>query len=240
MKVEKTHPENIDSMAVLTPTSDTERRKIYVYRKRIFFAIYYMVEDAAFERAAKTWKTELETNGIYRSSEDVFLLVGVHKEEEFKLAWQYICEETAHYVALAHLGQIFSHASKGDDIDGLEFYGSTLNQTEIAALPRLNWSSSAQLILAGCNSGLIAERNWSPAEAFANSQQVRTIGQQGFAYFSAVKNQYKKIQETSPEVYLWAYRRGRNGFGGQRLSGIECSPTKKATPASVLSPEATS
>lgn len=129
---------------------------------------------------------------------------------------------------------MFSHASKsqGGERNGLEFkkdsdQDGTVMRTELESLAPLDWDSQqGYLILSGCNSGLAGSRNWAPAEILARSQKVRTTGQSGYAYFSTNPKRYSEIDNNSTTVYLWAFRRGRNGFmsDGSRMEVVTFTP----------------
>ena len=100
-------------------------------------------------------------------------------------------------------------------------------RAEIESLAPLNWHpTQGYLILSGCNSGLGGARGWSPAEFFARSQKVRTTGQTGYAYFSTSRDSYDEIDDSSTTVYLWAFKRKRNGFTGDggRMEGVTFTP----------------
>jgi hypothetical protein len=100
-------------------------------------------------------------------------------------------------------------------------------RAEIDSLAPLNWDpQQGHLILSGCNSGLTANRRWAPAEILARSQRVRTTGQTGYAYFSTDPSRYVEINSNSTSVYLWAFRRARNGFmgDGSRMESVTFTP----------------
>jgi hypothetical protein len=99
---------------------------------------------------------------------------------------------------------IFTHGSKG----ALEFLNSTLPASEIATLPKLNYTDAAQTTveLHSCNSGLGTP---SAAKAFAQSQNVRATGMDGYSDFSESKSSFVR-NEGSGNLYLNAYDRGRN------------------------------
>jgi hypothetical protein len=199
---------------------------------KIYFAMYYdnidSDKDRSFERAAKTWKLEIEKYSSFRMNIDTFVMSGFKTEADFRRAWDNIYEiskKANHEVVVGH---IFSHASKDDGDDGLEFAtdgddvnDGTLDSTEAEVIKRLNWSSGGQLILLGCNTGLNrSDKHSSPAAAFAKSQAILVAGQTGYAYFSKKKEEYAQIDVSDVEIYLWAYKRGQNGFfgDGHRMS----------------------
>lgn len=195
----------------------------------LYFAIYYEVPDNAFYRAAQTW--EMEVLGGASQSDAPMMEEGVRTETDFKNAWARIREQARKTGMPVIQGHVFSHASKGDSADGLEFKGSdvddgTLTQAEIMSLPALPWADDGLLTLAGCNSGLLGTRGWAPARVFAQTQKVTTIGQSGYAYFSTSKDRYVKITPGSQTVYLWAYKRASNGMlgWGGRMPGVSFDP----------------
>ena len=197
----------------------------------LYFAIYYEVPDGAFFRAAQTWESEI-LGGVCRP-DTLLVEESARTETDFKNAWARIRDRANKTGMPVIQGQVFSHASKGESMDGLEFKPSdeddgTLSQAEIMSLPVLPWAKDGLLTLAGCNSGLVGTRGWAPARVFALTQKVTTIGQSGYAYFSTSKDRYVKISPGSQTIYLWAYKRGQNGmlsFGG-RMPGVSFDPPR--------------
>jgi len=201
--------------------------------KCIYFAIYYRVPDNAFKRAAETWKRKVEQYASYRKDVDIIILKEVKTETDFRRAWKEVYAKNASVGGIVIEGQLFTHASKDDGgPNGLEFRSSrtddgTLTKGEITSLPRLNWDDqNGLLVLTGCNTGLIEKRGWTPAREFARSHRVRTVGQPGYAYFSQNDKKYVEINSASTQVYLWAYKRRKNGlFGdGSKMGGISYHP----------------
>ena len=195
----------------------------------VYFAIYYQVDDNAFKRAAETWQFEV-TGGVC-DPDVLFISEEVKSEADFKRAWLSVYNKVNEAGMPVILGQLFTHASKGSANDGLEFKpgdgeDGTLTSGEIGARPKLNWDTDGELILSGCNSGLAGARGWSPAQIFATNQKVKTTGLAGYGYFSTSKHTYSEISAGDQTIYLWAYRRGRNGTfgGGGRMAGIEFRP----------------
>ncbi|MBL8232575.1 MAG: carboxypeptidase regulatory-like domain-containing protein [Bryobacterales bacterium] len=196
----------------------------------IYFAIYYKVPDGAFRRAAEHWKAELKTKPINPGTSKI-IMHEVTTAAEFKAAWQDVYNQAQAKGSGVKDGRVFSHASKGEGEDGLEFKGGggedgTISKGELQSLPSLPWLPGAQLILHGCNTGVAAARGWTPAEVLAKSQKVRTVGQAGYAYFSQSYSTYVEWTNSSTVVYLWAYKRGKNGMigGGARMEGKEFLP----------------
>lgn len=190
-----------------------------------YFAIYYTDAEHSFYRAARTWATEA-TGGVC-TADSLLIEEMVATESDFMRAWTTVDTRSRAAGLQVVLGQVFSHASKGSSNDGLEFRPSasddgTLAQSEILALPKLNWAENARLILSGCNTGLAGTRGWTPAGVFSKSQKVHTIGQAGYSYFSQCQGAYVPINARATTVYLWAYQRGKNGmFGsGGRMPGV--------------------
>jgi len=203
----------------------------------LYFAIYYKEEDDAFKLAANTWKNNIMSN----KNKDIHFFIDkeVETENDFKNAWKVLYKEATDKNMIVLEGRIFSHASKTDETetDGLEFapdltnqaIGSTLEYEEIKNLEVLPWSKSGQLILHGCNTGL--ERGgWSPAQIFCNSQNVTTIGQAGYAYFSEKDIEYIEFNGLSQgeSLFLWAYERRKNAFlllgSGEKIPGNKFTP----------------
>lgn len=195
----------------------------------VYFSIYYQVPDNAFKRAAEAW--EFEVSGGVCDPDVVWISEEVRSEGDFKRAWLSVYNKAKETGKPVIMGQLFTHASKGSANDGLEFKSSegedgTLTSGEIGALPKLNWDANGSLILSGCNTGLAGARGWSPAQIFATNQKVKTIGQAGYGYFSTDKYTYRETSPSSQTIYLWAYKRGKNGAfgGGGRMPGVEFGP----------------
>jgi hypothetical protein len=203
--------------------TQTETVKMYLLR-RIYFAIYYDVADNAFKRAADTWIAE---NVGQQSGSEVVLMKPVKTEADFRDSWAAVAQEAQLPGRGVMEGHLFTHASKGDTEDGLEFIrqqpDGTLGQSELALLPKLNWETEGRLVLHGCNTGLKGTRGWAPAEELAKGQGVKTVGQSGYSYFSRDSSRYLEIDAASGKVYLWAYRRGKNGAlgDGLQMQGVE-------------------
>ena len=199
-----------------------------------YFSIYYQDDPAhSFERASNTWVSD--TGSVAPSGEIISWLVEPFTtESDFKMAWSKIHSIVTQNKGIIGKGQVFSHASKEPGSRGEEGIecrllatDGTITKAEIEALPRLNWDTRGVLILAGCNTGLKGKRGWSPAESFANTQKVKTIGQAGFAFFSEDPSVHKTISASSAKVYLWAFERRQNvkGWGSdKRMPGITYYP----------------
>lgn len=184
----------------------------------VFANIYYSNPssdpDRSFERAAR-WLLRHDTDNIDE-------IIGVKTKQDFVNAWTGIIQQANHNNAPVLYVNVFSHASKQmDDLDGLEFAdgpgGTTLTQADIQSLPRLPWSQNHEfngIYLHGCNTGLIGQRGWCPADAFAKSQGVTAYGEKGFAYFSKNRETYQEISPSDTEVHLYAYNRMRNNPTG--------------------------
>jgi hypothetical protein len=172
--------------------------------------IYYEVNDRAFERVALTL-----ANGASGNS----LLLPVKTKADFIKAWQKVNEEakSGKLVAL----HLITHASKDTKSDGLEFFAidgedATLTKQDITSLVRLPFAESdnTQIFLYGCNTGVVGERGWCPAEQFAKTQKVKASGESGFSYFSKDRASYKEQVESDETLYLHAYKRAKNGLLG--------------------------
>ncbi|WP_149495350.1 hypothetical protein [Roseiconus lacunae] len=176
--------------------------------------IFYDVEDRAFERAAKTMAHEIKGEAIQE-------FLKVKTKNDFLESWKAIRSQAENNSAVVVAVHVFTHASKQDDQqDGLEFAqtgnsSGTLTRSDIEGLPRLPWADDNQGVhLYGCNTGLIGEREWAPGSAFTQSQRVTTYALTGFGYFSSNPNRYVEISNADDVVYLYAYKRGRNGLLG--------------------------
>lgn len=232
--VELSHP---SSPTRMTSASWRSKRAKFVPAVRLYFALFDnrpKGNDQAFQRAANTWAKSVP--GAHDHGPEIrFRMLGFGVEADFIRAWKRLLDELeeAGPEAAVVEGHIFSHASKGDEVDGLEFVvhpSETLSRQEIERLPRLPWDSEGSLVLHGCNTGLVGEqRGWCPASAFASSQRVRTLGQAGFSFFSAVPDEYQRITRETPAVYLWAYHHSHNAPGignkarigtGRRIDGV--------------------
>lgn len=176
--------------------------------KNIEAYVYYEVADAAFERAART--TAGPDNGMSR------LFLKVKSKADFVNAWQAILTKAKQERARVSVVYLFTHASKGNATDGLEFATGTVSQADLAALPKLPWidRTTTRLFLQGCNTGLLGDRGWCPAETLAKAQGVATRGETGYAYFSTDPNTYRESKPTDQTLYLQAYKRARNGLLG--------------------------
>ena len=115
--------------------------------------------------------------------------------------------------------------------DGLEFESvrsdGTITQSDIRALGVMPWDPNGCLVLAGCNTGVTGStRLWCPAQEFALSQHVRTLGMTGFSSFSSNWNTFVKATTSHREIALWAYKKGRNGAlgSGLRMPGRMFTP----------------
>lgn len=189
----------------------------------IYFAIFYEVPDHAFEKAAWTWAIE-ETGGTSSATTST-LIQPCRTVGDFSTAWNAVLSHAKELSLPVIRGNLLTHASKGSKDDGLEFKGGTLSRTGIGSLPQLPWAEDGVLTLAGCNTGVMGTRGWTPAQVLATSQKVKTIGQAGYGYFSTDKYTYVEHNGTPPStLYLWAYRRGRNSGwfdgDGRRMPGV--------------------
>jgi hypothetical protein len=220
----KKHRETVGFSSPVTQEPGWGRRSVQSERPLLYFSIFYTTKDHAFKRAASTWANELAGRADYDASGgDRYVAIEVLSESDFKSAWQKVHDQAQQSGFAVKEGHLFTHASKGTgDGSGLEFKTSpaapgdgTLKTEEIGALAKLPWVNDGLLVLHGCNSGLAgSKRNWTPAYLFSTSQRVKTHGQVGYAYFSELRTKYKEITGDSTEVYLYAYRRGKNGALG--------------------------
>ena len=202
--------------------------------KRMYFCIYYKISDNAFKHAAFTWENYIKQQEKFNPKQDLFLNLEVISETHFKSAWTQICMRAKAENRVVCAGNLLTHASKQQSgTDGLEFKrirnereDGTLNKAEIIGLPKLPWDKNSYLILSGCNTGIKGSRGWCPAEIFATYQNVNTLGQSGYAYFSSFWNEYKVRKANASQTYLWAYHHGKNaelaGFSstGKRIKAI--------------------
>lgn len=192
--------------------------------KRVFFSIYYQVKDNAFSYAAKTWERIVKEQERFDMIKDKFMSFEVRTESDFKKAWQCIAVECSTSGSTVWVGNLLTHASKNEESsNGLEFkpLGSedgTLTKIEIINLPKLPWSKSGYLLLSGCNTGKIGARGWCPAQEFARTQNILTLGQDGYSYFSNKWANYERADLGAPTC-LWAYARSGNNYlgGGSRI-----------------------
>lgn len=197
------------------------------YGPRLFFTIYYRVDDNAFKLAAQTWEKDVKAQDNFVAGVDTFYSREIYTENDFRIAWKEIGDKAKTGGLQVWAGHILTHASKQTDSnDGLEFHSEgddgTLKQDEIMSLTKLPWADYGYLILGGCNTGLAGQRGWTPAAAFAHSQGVPTLGQKGFAYFSEAWTTYDEKEADDVTVCLWAYDRARNASGsgsGGRILG---------------------
>ncbi|HEY0715185.1 MAG TPA: hypothetical protein VGF45_21070 [Polyangia bacterium] len=212
---------------VFTPRRARSKLACFITPRRVFFAIYYVVPDQAFRRAAETWRDELRASAAWNRRCD-FILMGSRREDDFLTAWNRINVGMAESGMTMEIveGHVFTHASRFTSNDGLEFEDSTFDRHDIRSAPVLPWSKDeGLLVLHGCNTGRDRWIGWTPAGEFVRRQRVRTIGQDGTSYMSRQPDSYVEIDPTAARVYLWAFRRGRNAPGGDglKIPGIEHS-----------------
>jgi LysM domain len=218
-----------------------------VLPRRLYFSIYYQVPDNAFKKASDTWKDKIKGNPRkWNPDLDVFLEFGVKFETGFSSAWAKIKSTEENQAMSVAEGSIFSHSSKsGEEKGGLEFRpdsidratasfeNGTLNKTEITALPKLHWSGSSSLFLHGCNTGkAIDGLTWTTGSVFSSTQQVKTFGEVGYAYFSSTENKYVETTPQDKQIYLHAYSRAKNvyfkiGGSGERIPNAVYLPKPK-------------
>jgi hypothetical protein len=210
----------------------------------ISFYIYYVNPktdtNRAFERAAHAQEARDRDDAEVgrRTGRDNFkwlaISKAVTKKEDFLSAWNSIAQEVESQksVVLAAKGHMYTHASGpiehwiGDD--GLEFAGEkgVLTQQDIAGLAKIKWGFYGSLQLYGCNTGVSSLRGWCPAQEFADRQEIRVSGEMGWAYFSRQEDKYEPTEGTDRNIYLHAYRRGKNdplGDGGSIMMQ-QCYP----------------
>lgn len=206
------------------PKTNKIKNSIHVEKistKIVYFIIYYIKnnDDGAFKRAATTRKRLIEEK-IKKDENSTILLYPTTTGQGFKSCWQDIKNYQKNNVSLIKEGHIFSHASKGETEDGLEFFHSeeqdgTISYDEIIDLPVLTWSKDSSLTLYGCNTGMSGSvRDFSIADAFHEKQKTKIIAQKGYAYFSKLEDRYMKISSDSSSIFLWAYNRGQNSTFG--------------------------
>lgn len=187
--------------------------------KKLFFSLYYKVEDNAFKLASETWKKSLNLD-----FGSVYIGLEFTTERSFKESWRKIYQDAKTQNLVAVEGHVFSHSSHDKSLNrrGIEFMadkdeaylinGNTLKSSEILSLEKLPWDKyKGELVLHGCNSG--REINgWVLAQKFANGQGVSTKGQVGFAFFSKQENKYKGHEGigSNTKLYLWAYEHSDN------------------------------
>jgi len=181
----------------------------------IYYSNPITVPDSAFEKAGRTM---LGVAGDIRVSQEI---LAVTTREDLINVWNGVASQCRVNNALIRYCFLYTHASKeGSDLDGLEFAGSsnqnTLTRDDILALAVLPFQAQdSELLLAGCNTGVTGTRGWSPAQAFRERQVARdVVGRSGYAYFSKDEFQYVATSPNDTAIYLNAYRRMRNGMGG--------------------------
>jgi hypothetical protein len=182
--------------------------------ENFYFTIYYIDKDGtrAFARAAETWHRKIA--GEPGFAEERYLGIEVATEEEFVDAWLQIKTEAEKKGAVVREGHVLTHGSNiGVKETGLEFTasatGQTLTKAEIEALPRLPWHPNGLLVLHSCHAGETRD-GWNPTDSFARTQGVRTRGQVGGAVFSQYDDRYKRITTSTTDIYLRAFKHGKN------------------------------
>jgi hypothetical protein len=193
-----------------------------ISKQYIFFDIHYIVNDKAFERAAKTERRLAKKDRF--KMKDIWLSYAVKSESEFKEAWRKVYAFQQKYGLEIQEGHIYSHSDLsliGTGKAGLEFRpgmgeDGTLTYKEIAALEVLQWSKTSRLFLYGCRSGRIdGKEDISIADAFFATQDTvkQVSGLRDFGYFSSDFNKFVEIStdfRDSSDVYLWSYWIRRN------------------------------
>lgn len=210
----------------MTSSIRTNNKKNSIHIKKvdtrlIYFIIYYIKDgdDGAFKKAATTRQMLIRAK-LDPDDNSLILLYPVTTGHDFKSCWQDIKDHQKETISLIKEGHIFSHASKGETEDGLEFFHSdeqdgTINYEEIIELPSLSWSINSTLTLYGCNTGLTGSvRDFSIADVFHERQKTKIIAQRGYAYFSEQEDTYTKTSIDSLSIFLWAYNRGQNSILG--------------------------
>lgn len=218
------------------------------------------LQDYAFERSAKTWIEERRAK--YRDSESIiykFILEPVTNESSFKEKWEKVNTESWKPNHAVVEGALFLHASLEFQTEsGLELYGNnqankgegTLTKSEIESLPRLHWEPSGKLEIRACSSAVSrvtdeakaskGTDSWTPAQSFANRQEVATQGEGDTSMFSASPSVYDRIDDnllcmgsvcvTTPDrdVYLGSYNRHWYNifYGGEAIPSVVFHPEK--------------
>lgn len=221
-----------------TNTKENSIHKQTINLKQYLISIYYNKkvekDDKAFKRASNYCMTLLKKE--YCGEDFIFKEYEITTALDFKRVWKTIYTELNKVGGKIKKMHIFSHSSKTDEgntIDGLEFVpiqqsgkiieDGTISFAEIAKLEKLRWSPKSDLILHGCNTGLRGIHSQSIADAFAISQEkCKVHGQKGWAYFSKREHVYIETKPYDTNIYLWAYRRARNGFmeKGERIKPL--------------------
>ncbi|MFT0732903.1 hypothetical protein [Ralstonia wenshanensis] len=220
---------------LFTPVEDRNAIKVDVPSKRLYFSIYYYTKDDAFKRASQTKEREIKSRSDWKPARDTFVAIEVRTEADFRAAWARVMKQAKDEGYVVAEGHLFTHASKPKGgRGGLEFAAipgtgdGTITREEVSQLAKLPWQKTGELILYGCNTGRAGEgRSWTPAQAFADAQGVKTSGTTGYAYFSTSRDKHVKITDDSTEVYLHPYKWGKNGYFGDG----EAMPDKIFTPA---------
>ncbi len=210
---------------IYAPRRARSRLACFITPRRVYFALYYVVSDNAFRRAADTWAQAVKSAPAWNNRCDM-IIKRFRKEDDFRAAWDLVHQGMANSGMSTSIaeGHVFSHASRWTNNDGLEFEDGTFDRNDIRTAPVLAWAKGeGLLVLHGCNSGRSRGGGWSPAAEFATRQGVRTIGQTGTSYMSGREDRYEAITPTTPRVYLWAYRRGRNDplGDGSKMTGLD-------------------
>jgi hypothetical protein len=216
-------------------TANKYKNSIYdckVELKKIFFIFYFKKagDDGAFERAAKTRNNELSNSDKYSKEKgDLILLWPVTSAEEFKKKWENVSNLQKNSLYRVEEAHLYTHASLGERIDGLEFSPSftntgalsedgTVSHEELEALPKILWTKNSKIVLYGCNTGNTSSvygKKKSVATVLHDAQKpLQTLAQDGYAYFSTDKNKYIRAIGTPDKLYLWAYKRGKNSLVG--------------------------
>jgi hypothetical protein len=182
----------------------------------IFYYIGVSDANAMFEKAASSYRKELENKSV-----EPVRMIPVATAKEFRAAWNGLAESDVEVSGVA----MFVHGGVDKWKDAGELYfkpdesyrDGVFTARDIAKLGRLNLAKEATIDIHACRSGLGEP---SAAQAFADSQRVPALGREGVATFSKSYYLHEDATSEARSVYLESYERGKNrlfsplGIGG--------------------------
>lgn len=199
-------------------------------QEELGFLIYYADKEAAFKRAATTWR---KSHSHLRFIEHSFSTI-----DDLVWIFRLLANTAKKRKAVFFLGAMFVHSSPPNQDESSQKGGlhaapfrpktlgelrykeevlepsgldvDTASTTVLKKLDRLPWSSRGTLQLFGCLSGGSPEDARSIAGVLAKTQHITTIGETGKAYFSKSPDKYIPVTTTDNEIYLRAFNRNTN------------------------------
>lgn len=193
--------------------------------RKLGFTVSYSDPNGSFEKAAKTWReSQLQMDfevHRFRTIADLDLIFRLlhqsskNRKRPFSSGAMFIhsspldgdaASTRAGLHAAPQLPRTLAELRYREEVlapQGLDV--DTAGAQTLQRIKRLSWTHDATLYVVGCLSGGTPNRSASVAQLLAQSQQVRTIGETGKAYFSTDATQFKPITKADQKVYLRAF-----------------------------------